>query len=81
MNGKLITYEDNCMSLSCRGEMTISNNVVTDIYFKGYPRTIGDEWVHYYKTLKQGDKISKSTIDKILSFNGKRNVVSVFYAD
>jgi len=79
ITGKLITYENNCMSLSCRGEMNIVNNIVTCITFRGYPRTHGDGWTYYYKTIKKGDKIDKSTIDKILSYNGKRNVISVFY--
>lgn len=52
MTGKLITYENNCMSLSCKGEMKIVNNIITNICFKEYPRVYGDSWIRYYNNLK-----------------------------
>lgn len=79
MNGKLITYENNNMSLSCRGEITIENGTITEINFNGYPRTEGDGWIYYYRNFfSRGNLITQEIIDKILDYNGKYNVVSKF---
>ena len=78
MDGKLVTYENNSMSLSCRGELTIKNGIIIQAYLKGMPRTSGDEWTGFYKNAKIGGDITQGKIDEILSYNGKRNVVSSF---
>lgn len=79
MTGKLMTYENNCMSLSCRGTINITDGIINNISFKGYPRTYGDYWVRYYKNFKKRDKITQDIINEILSYNGKSNVVSEFH--
>jgi len=79
MKRKIKTYENNCMSLSCSGEMTIdSDNVILSRRFKGYPRANGiDAWVGFYRDTNIGDKIDESRLQNILSFNGRDNIVSV----
>lgn len=73
----LKTCENNSMSLSCHGEMHIEDGIITRCVFNGYPRTEGrDAWIDYYKSYNKGDHITDETINKILSFNGKNNIVS-----
>lgn len=79
ITGILRTRENNSMSLSCVGEMEIKNNVVEHSNWHGYPRTNGrDAWTYYYGKFNTGDKISQEEVDKILSFNGRNNIVSSF---
>lgn len=76
MNGKLIIYDKSWGSLACSGTFYITDGVITEIDFSGYPRTIGDEWVSYFNQFKRGDKIK--SMDYLLSFNDRYNVVSKF---
>jgi hypothetical protein len=72
---KLIVYENNCMSLSCEGSVIMDDkNIITEIHFKGYPRSRGDEWTRFFMNAKIGNIISDDIIDDILGFNGKNNV-------
>lgn len=79
MKIKISTRENNCMSLSCRGEIEFNtdNNIISSVSFKGYPRTKGDRWTSFYKNSKIGEKITKNDISYLLSFDGKKNVRSV----
>ena len=73
----LKTFENNCMSLSCKGEIIIEDDIIKSINWHGYPRSGGtDNWVRYYKDLKVGDKIEQNIIDNILKYNGWSNIVS-----
>ncbi len=82
MKGKLITYENNRTSLECRGEMKVRHDgVIVNIFLKGYPRQYKDDWAFYYQDFKVGDKINQDTINKILDYNGKENVVSKFLSE
>lgn len=76
VNAKLFTYENSCMSLSCHGSIEIKNGIISEINFKGYPRTYGDGWTRFYKNAKIGNKITEEQIKSILSCNGNYNVVS-----
>lgn len=76
MKQKLTTYENSPMSLSCYGECEIENGVIKSVRCKGMARSHGDEWIRFYENSKTGDKVSQETIDKILSYNGRNNVVS-----
>ena len=78
-NGILRTYENNSMSLSCDAEVVIKNGIIIGIRYKGMPRTEGrDAWFSIYKSLERNQIISKEVIERILSYNGHNNVVSVF---
>ena len=78
-NGSSRTYENNDMSLSCHAYIKIKNEVIKDIYYKGIPRTEGrDSWLAIYKSFKIGQKISNEMIEKLLCYNGRNNIVSVF---
>lgn len=76
MNGELIIYDKSPGSLACSGKLYITDDIINEIYFRGYPRIKGDEWVGYLKQFKRGDKIE--SIDYLLSFNGYYNVVCKF---
>ena len=78
MKAIISTYENNCMSLSCRGEIEFDeNNIIKYSSHKGYPRTNGrDRWISFYKNSKKGDKITEERIKNILSFDGNDNIVS-----
>lgn len=79
INGTLKTYENNCMSLSCSGEIEFKNNQIVSVHYKGMPRTDDrDSWLKYYKKAKIGDCFSPMQIKNILSYNGRDNIVSVF---
>ena len=78
MTGKLETYENNTMSLSCHGSMIIESGTVKQVHFSGYPRTHGDGWTNFYKSYIVGDKITQDEINKVLQYNGLNNVVSIF---
>lgn len=73
---RLTTRENNYMSLSCCGAIEIDNGVVTEVSFRGMPRTHGDMWTNYYKQVKVGDEISQETIENLLSYDGRFNVKS-----
>ena len=77
------TFENNCMSLSCRGEMKLDeNNRVIYSSYKGYPRSNGrDRWISFYKNAKKGDEITEDRINNILSFDGHDNIVSCINAN
>ena len=78
-NGILRTYENNDMSLSCHANIKIKNEVIKDIYYKGIPRTEGrDSWLAIYKSFKIGQKIDNQTVNYLLGYNGKHNIISVF---
>ena len=77
-SGTLTTYQDNYMSLSCRGSIDIANGKIVSVEFKGMPRTNGDAWTSFYKRAKRNDIITPEEIKRILMFNGHMNVVSVF---
>ena len=72
---KLGTFENNNMSLSCKGVMTIEDGEILEIEFKGMPRAMGDSWVQHYRNRKS-NKISEAEIQEILSYDGEDNVVS-----
>ena len=78
MKGVLVTYQDNSMSLSCKGEVIINKGIIQHVSFKGYPRVYGDGWTAFYMRKKKGDKVTQKEIDNILSFNGILDVVSMF---
>jgi len=80
MTGTLTTYQNNNMSLSCRGVMKIENNIVISLSFKGYPRTNGDGWTGFYKRSNVGDTVTDSQVECIKKYNGIYNVVSKFVA-
>ena len=74
---KIKTYENNSMSLSCNGEMVIENGVIVSANWHGSPRIENrDSWVYYYHHSHVGKEITQETIDKILAYNGRHNVVS-----
>lgn len=78
-NGILRTYENNSISLSCNAEVVIKNGIITEIRYKGMPRTENrDSWFSIYKSFKKGQEISEETIKYILSYNGHYNIVSIF---
>ena len=76
--GELKIYEDNCMSLSCRGSIVLTDNIITDISFKGYPRPGKDTWAGYFEHLKIGGVVGEKTILNLLSYNRHDNLVSFF---
>lgn len=76
LNGKLIIYDKSWGSLACNGTFYITDGIITEINFSGYPRTVGDEWVSYFNQFKRGDKIK--SMDYLLSFNGRYNIVCRF---
>ena len=78
MKGVLITYQDNSMSLSCKGELIIDKSIVQHVSFKGYPRAHGDGWTAFYLRKKTGDQVTQKEIDNIISFNGICDVISMF---
>lgn len=79
INGILKTYENNCMSLSCHGEMKIKNNKIVEINSHGMPRTGGrDSWFSFYEHAKKGDMVKQTSLDWVLSYNGHDDIVSVF---
>lgn len=70
---ELIIRENNSMSLSCEGIILYENGIIENLSFKGYPRTEGDEWTHFFnKTI--GDKITEKDIQYLKSYNGWYNV-------
>jgi len=74
---KLRIYDNNSMSLSCDGSIIIDeNNIVTEINFKGYPRTDGDGWTYFFKNIKRGDFVSEEKIKSLLSWNKKYNLIA-----
>lgn len=78
-NGILRTFEDNFMALSCHAYAEIEDGVIKDVRYKGIPRTEGrDAWFSIYQSFKRNQKIDKQTIEYLLSYNGKHNIISVF---
>jgi hypothetical protein len=77
-NGKLRTYEKNCMSLSCDGSVIVKDGIITEVNFKGYPRPNKDAWTHFYRTAKRGDILSSKTKKAMLSYNGHNNIESYY---
>ncbi len=77
INATVTTYENNYMSLSCKGTMKIIDSKIVKVGFKGFPRVDGDSWVSFYRDSKIGDIITSDKINTILSYNGKYNIVSV----
>lgn len=80
MDGKLTIYDTSWGSLACRGTLYITNDIITEIDFSGYPRTRGDGWVSYFNKLKRGDTLKLTDYQYFLSFNGKYNVISKLYS-
>ena len=79
INGILKTYENNCMSLSCHGEMKIKNNKIVEVYSHGMPRTGSrDSWFSFYENAKKGATVKQTSLDWVLSYDGHDNIVSVF---
>lgn len=78
INGTLRTYENNCMSLSCDGKITIVNGIIREISFKGYPRLRGDSWTGFYERAQRGDVVTQEKIDQLLKYNSCCNVRSYF---
>ena len=82
INGILKTYENNCMSLSCHGEMKIKNNKIVEVNFHGMPRTGGkDSWFSFFENAKKGNTVKTISLDWVLSYDGHDNIVSVFLED
>ena len=53
--------------------------MIKDIYYKGIPRTEGrDSWFAIYKSFKRGQEISGAMVEKLLFYNGRNNIISVF---
>lgn len=77
-NGKLRTYENNCMSLSCDGSVIIKDGIITEVNFKGYPRPNKDSWTHFYKSSKRGDLVSENDMKAMLSYDGHNNIKSYY---
>lgn len=78
VTGKLRTRENNDMSLSCLGEMDLKDNIIKSLYYKGMPRAnCQDSWFGYYSNAQIGDFISPLTVQKILDYNGKNNIISI----
>lgn len=75
---KIKTYENNCMSLSCRGEIEFDeNDIIIHSSYKGYPRSYGrDSWFTIYKNAKKGSKITEEQKEYLLSFDGRNNIKS-----
>lgn len=77
ITGILRTIENNSMSLSCSGEMKIKDNIIVSSYSKGMPRANGiDSWFRHYESAKIGEIISPSTVQSILDYNGRNNILS-----
>lgn len=78
-NGILRIYENNSSSLSCAAEITIKDSIIKDMHYKGMPRTEGrDIWFIFCQSLKKGQKIDNQTVNYLLEYNGKHNIISVF---
>ena len=80
INGTLKTYENNCMSLSCKGIAVIKDNKIVDLSLRGYPRTFGDRWTGFFEYKNINKIITQEQIDNILSYHTKHNVISRFEA-
>lgn len=78
ITGTIKTYENNSMSLSCRGEIVVIDGIVIDKTFCGMPRVNGDSWCDYYKHCKIGNIVTDHDLKYLLSFNNKYNVKSIF---
>ena len=49
------------------------------MHYKGMPRTEGrDIWFRFCQSLKKGQKIDNQTVNYLLGYNGKHNIISVF---
>lgn len=70
---RITVYENNNMSLSCRGVAEIENDIIKSISFKGMPRPGKDGWVSFFKK-NIGDSASKNEIECLLSFNDTNNI-------
>lgn len=82
INGILKTYENNCMALSCYGEMKIKNDKIVEVYSHGMPRTGSrDAWFSFFEHAKKGDMVKQTSLDWVLSYNGHDDIVSVFLED
>lgn len=79
INGKLKIRENNPFSLSCRGSVTIKDSIITTIWYTGITRKDGsDRWMNWFENKSTGDEVTQEELDKLLEWNGKRNVVSKF---
>lgn len=77
--GTLKTYQNNNMSLSCSGELQLTNGEVVMRTFKGMPRACGeDNWYSFYTKTIVGTYVSYNEVKLMLAFNGRNNIVSTF---
>lgn len=79
MNGTLITFENNSMSLSCRAEMIIIDSIIIKKRIKGYHRyNRTDTWMKIYQKYNIGDALQEKDFIDILSYNNINNIISKF---
>ena len=58
---------------------TFKDSIIKDMHYKGMPRTEGrDIWFRFCQSLKKGQKIDNQTVNYLLGYNGKHNIISVF---
>ncbi len=76
--GILYIHENNNMSLSCHGKITIKSGIIRSHNLRGMPRSSGDGWVSFFKNIRIGQWVSQEKIKSMLRWNGQNNVVATF---